>query len=61
MWAFPSSGSTETFKSLCWVQVPQHKPFKCFDKVIVKRATGGLEPLTQGNGGGHAKLVVVRG
>ena len=30
------------------------------DMVIVKRATGGLEPLTQGNGGGHGKLVVVR-
>jgi transposase len=26
------------------------------DMVILKRATGGLEPRTQGNGGGHGKM-----
>lgn len=30
------------------------------DMVILKRKTGGLEPRTQGHGGGHGKLVVVR-
>jgi transposase len=31
------------------------------DMVILKRETGGLEPRRQGNGGGHGKLVNVRG
>ncbi len=31
------------------------------DLVILKRETGGLEPRVQGNGGGHGKLVSVRG
>lgn len=30
------------------------------DMVILKRETGGLAPRTQGNGGGHGKLVAVR-
>ncbi len=31
------------------------------DMVILKRATGGLQPRRQGNGGGHGKLEPVRG
>jgi len=31
------------------------------DMVILKRETGGLEPRTQGNGGGHGKLANLRG
>jgi len=30
------------------------------DMVILKRATGGLEPRRQGNGGGHGKLARLR-
>ena len=30
------------------------------DMVILKRATGGLKPRAQGNGGGHGKLVAVQ-
>jgi transposase len=31
------------------------------DMVILKRETCGLEPRTQGNGGGHGKLASIRG
>ncbi len=31
------------------------------DMVILKRATGALAPLAQGNGGGHGKLAGVAG
>ena len=31
------------------------------DMVLLKRATGGLDPKPQGNGGGHGKLAGVAG